>query len=390
MTQNRRKKGISRKWFIAGILGLAAVVVAAEVMLLTGVFNKKDKKKNTEKVTPTAEVVKPTEGNETTVTPTPDDGMVTVYRETVRYFMYNDQPYPGVEMTYNESGLMTEYREADQNGKEYAHIRYEYDEEDRLIKTERIEADGETSETVTRSYNQAGQILEIIYRPSENQHVSPEREVYEYDGKGRKIKEAMYGMDPEIFEYEIDYVYNEDGLMTDYYWHGAYGDSTEHYHYEYDAAGHETKSTKEQADGSFKTGTEKKYDGKGNVILDILYSEDGQWVATRMYDYDGDGNLTARYDLASEEPNADNYSSKTVYSYDEKGRLVRETMYYRDGEVLNDQGHVYDENGCLVKDVNYNPDGTIAGYIGHEYMAFSIPYEKLTDEDLEWYNREHK
>ena len=389
MTQSKKKKGISRKYFIAGILALVTVVVVAEVLLITGVFSKKDKK-DKNNVTPTEAVTKkPTEKVEITEAPTPDPGLVTVYREIKRYFEYTGSPYVGVVMSYDAAGRMTEYVEMDHVGTEYSHVRYEYDDAGRLVKTTRIDTDGSIYETVTRTYNEAGKVVEIIYRPSENQHIAPEREIFEYNGKGQLIREAMYGIEPEILEYEITYEYNEAGLQTDHYWHSAYGDDREHYRYEYDSAGHQVLSAKEQEDGSYKTSTEKKYDARGNVILDVLYDEYGQWVATRMYDYDEAGRMTAKYDMASEDQNPDNYSNKTVYLYGVKGRLIRETMVYRDGGILSDEGFFYDENGCLREDVHYHDDGSISGTIQYEYMAFSIPYEDLTEEDLIWYNREH-
>ncbi|MBO4484602.1 MAG: RHS repeat protein [Lachnospiraceae bacterium] len=392
MTQSRKKKGVSRKYFVAGILALVTIVVVAEVLLITGVFSKKDKKdnKDTNKVTPTEAVAKqPTEKVEITQTPTPDPGLVTVYRESRRYFEYTGSPYVGVVMSYDAAGRMTEYVEMDHVGTEYSHVRYEYDDAGRLVKTTRIDTDGSIYETVTRTYNEAGKVVEIIYRPSENQHIAPEREIFEYNGKGQLIREAMYGIEPEILEYEITYQYNEAGLQTDHYWHSAYGDDREHYRYEYDNAGHQVLSAKEQEDGSYKTSTEKKYDARGNVILDVLYDEYGQWVATRMYDYDEAGRMTAKYDMASEDQNPDNYSTKTVYEFGEKGRPIRETMVYRDGGILSDEGFFYDENGCLREDVHYHDDGSVSGTIRYEYMAFSIPYEDLTEEDLIWYNREH-
>ncbi len=65
-------------------------------------------------------------------------------------------------------------------------------------------------------------------------------------------------------------------------------------------------------------------------------------------------------------------------------------MYYTDDVILSDEGFVYDENGCLKEKVYYNRDGTVSGSVKYEYMAFSIPYEKLTEDDLEWYNRENR
>ena len=390
MDRHKKKKGIQRKHFIAGILALAVIVVAAEVLLLTGVFGKKDKKKNTNNVTPTEAAGQPTEKIEVTQAPPANPDLVTVYRETVRYFMHNAESYPGVEMKYNEQGQMTEYFEMDYTESVYIHHLYEYDSEDRLVKTEKYEKNGKLAETVTRTYDEAGNIREILYQPGPGRLISPERTSYEYDEKGRKVKESMHALEPEVFEYEIDYVYNDADLQTDYYWHGAYGDSVEHYHYDFDSAGREIRSSKEQEDGTFITITEKEYDGKGNVIRDVLYNEQGLWVASRLYSYDERGLLLEKRDLSTEEGNPDQFYSKTVCLYDEKGRKTRETMYYTDDVTLSDEGFVYDENGCLKEKVYYNEDGTVSGSVKYEYMAFSIPYDKLTEDDLEWYNRENR
>lgn len=390
MDRNKKKKGIRRKYFVAGILALAVIVVAAEILLLTGVFGRKDKKKNANNVTPTEETNRPTKKIEVTQAPPANPDLVTVYRETVRYFMNNAEFYPGVKMKYNEQGQMTEYFEMDYTESVYTHRRYEYDSEGRLVKTEQYGEKGELSETTTRTYDEAGNIREILYQPGPGMSISPERTSYEYDEKGRKVKESMHALEPEVFEYEIDYVYNDADLQTDYYWYGSHGDSVEHYHYDFDSAGREIRSSKEQEDGTFITITEKEYDGKGNVIRDVLYNEQGLWVATRLYSYDERGLLLETRNLSSEDGDPDQFYAKTVCLYDEKGRKTRETMYYTDDVILRVEDFVYDENGCMKEKVLYNEDGTVSGSVKYEYMAFSIPYEKLTEDDLEWYNRENR
>lgn len=80
------------------------------------------------------------------------------------------------------------------------------------------------------------------------------------------------------------------------------------------------------------------YNAKGQLIAEAEYSDFGRRMAWR-----------------------------TEYSYDDKGRLVREVIYNERNKVDKVRKFEYDENGVCVRRMNYQANGVLSSYRDFEF-----------------------
>lgn len=132
----------------------------------------------------------------------------------------------------------------------------------------------------------------------------------------------------------------------------------------YDTEGRETKVEYHPLDSSVYD-VVFTYDDKGNLLKEVWTYPDKLSITENKYDEDG--NLTAVYKGESE----DSLYLDNEYTY-ESGRKVKFVNYNDDGSVWNMYIYVYDDNGNLLKETEESDDGYIYRSWEYEYSEDGV------------------
>ena len=204
-------------------------------------------------------------------------------------------------------------------------------------------------QTTYYKYNRNGQLVEDIVEPSLGFVWSdnfPRRYIYEYDERGRKTSYIRYDVDSSI-EYRKRHYYDEnDRVIKEEAFSGElYGESlimSTLYDYRYSTGGNlvEEKRMYEEAEGRREKRIEYSYKKETHLLVQKL-----EYIDNKM-------------------------SSRTLYTYDNKGRLLKEEAF--DSKGVDDLRFTYEynENSQVIKQGNFirTPDGTpCETYIESEY-----------------------
>lgn len=121
------------------------------------------------------------------------------------------------------------------------------------------------------------------------------------------------------------------------------------------------------------------YDQNGNILEEKhrCWSDDQSeyTIESTSYIYNKEGKIAEMYEEHDDPqyPLVDDY--KTVYSYDDDGKLVEQAHYDRKGSLKRKYLHQYDERGRLIKKTPYKStiDGKLESDIGTE---MTIEYDE--------------
>lgn len=198
-------------------------------------------------------------------------------------------------------------------------------------------------------YNKNGQLVEEVIEPSPKfveRNNFPRKYIYDYDEKVRKISYTHYDVDDSI-EYRKRYYYDEnDRVVKEEAFSGElYGENlimSTLYDYRYSNGSNlvEEKRIYEEVEGRRQKKIEYYYEEETNLLVEKIEYIDN------------------------------NMSSRTLYTYDDKGRLLKEEAF--DSKGVNDLRFTYEynENSQVIKQGNFirTPDGTpCETYIESEY-----------------------
>lgn len=205
--------------------------------------------------------------------------------------------------------------------------------------------------------------------------------IYEYDGYGQVIKELTFGINNAPVSYK-EYTRDAGGAvssMTSYVAEDAENYSEEYkVLYEYGETGLKLNETRKVGDVTAsvtayeyegeKLTSEKHYEGESELIAEYTYEYDdkGNMIScTRQdymegestrdaYTYDADGRLIGKISY-----NGDEITSRTEYTYDDKGNETKCSVYTSGGELVSStkNEYSYDEPGNITKCVRTQTDG---------------------------------
>lgn len=207
----------------------------------------------------------------------------------------------------------------------------------------------EKYQTSYSNYDENGQLVEQIIEPSPaflQSENFPGRYIYEYDEKGRKISDSCYDVDGSL-ENRRRYYYDEkDRIIKREFFSGdLYSESLimcTLYDYKYSPDGNlvEEKRVDEEVEGRRERRIKYSYKKETNLLVEKL-----EYIDNEM-------------------------KGRTVYTYDDKGRLLKEETCDSKGVVDLCFTYEYNENGQVIRQENFirTPDGIpIETYIESEY-----------------------
>ena len=267
--------------------------------------------------------------------------------------------------------LRSGYGENDITQELFTEAEVTYDENGNILTERHFNSNGELESRVANSYDNEG-------RPTESAQFDNfdelcQKNVFYYGENGRlDRKGCFYGeCSPE---YATVYVYEDGRLVRE----DAYDEEefvcTEKA-YEYDGAGHVTKTTEYDEDGNVLYRTTDEYDENGRLAKRLreepqehdsrtfVYAYDEQGHKTKELMYNFDGKLIAkayyRYDemgnnIEMEEENLDIFRL-TQYTY-EGTNCVKITQFDKDRMALSYSTYEYNDNGDVVRIENHSRD----------------------------------
>ena len=251
--------------------------------------------------------------------------------------------------------------------------------------------DDDDNQTATLYYDESGKYAGET-RYSKNNDGS--ETAVTYDEKKKVVKEAVswYDSNRNLVEY-TEQEENEDGDL----------EFSERKTYEYDADGNKIRETNYNADGSLRDYTVfdsegrtleerlwtgdvcyNKYDEKGNLLeKKRVWEEDGelQEYVQEEYQYAPDGRLL---EIRS-------YGERTKYEYDGNGKMVKEIVYYDNGNVR--KLTEYNEKELPVRIISYDyGDDPVTWTQTCEYDGNGNEIKRVTyadDKLISWYEMEY-
>ena len=307
--------------------------------------------------------------------------------------VYKEEKY-GMEYTYEYGkdrnikrvrikGISVQNFEYDKNGR-LTDIYAQSDEESEVKSTGHM----------TFKYTPSGRFAEVNSIARYN-HEGTEEElstkaIFEYDEKGRVVKNEIFQNEKSVQNIEIKYDEKARTITME----GESQFSYDSIYKRITTYDEDWKMIKEEGfDKNEKLIHLSEYDEKGNLIKEASYDAAGALQVYYVYEYDEDGYILkeTRYDANDVKRSCTEYFENTTNenkyfsgkerrseSYSSDGSLSGITEYNRNGNVVKAEQYIsgklygieemeYDESGNLIKSSSYDADRKFTGYSVYGY-----------------------
>lgn len=247
---------------------------------------------------------------------------------------------------YNERGWIAERQEKDLKTNEIFSLKFNYDGRGNVRKVFLNDMD-----YLSYRYNQFGEIIEAIIRGQKDNADDYYKEQYIYDSYGNLIQRNVGNQNEIIEKYKVEYIYDKYQTTVKKY----IGNQVIEIYY-YDENGRLKKSKKQ--DGYQKT---YSYSKNGKILL-----EEDNKGRKKTYTYKNDGTVQIKFNRKNGSEESYNFSEvgklleiqnglnqKTVYSYDSYGRVINQLT------ISGEKEYVYDKKGRIIKEVIKDKKGNI-------------------------------
>ena len=239
-----------------------------------------------------------------------------------------------------------------------------------VLKKETGYKDGEKSYSVKYEYDEQGRLIRTISSaPGDYGKLYGD---WEYDENGNVIRAHQeFANDDDIY-WESEY--GADGKILQTTTFNKYDGSASRTKYEYDAEGNlltETENAIGEAhsEGRLLSGRCYEYDAQGNMIR-MIHDEKagscavcGRGTYRYIYKYDAQGNMVKEICVHDEG------GWQSEYGYDMRGNRVWNIVYDSDKNIVTQSRYEYDEQNHLLREYLYDSDGELHRQYQYEYDA---------------------
>lgn len=250
---------------------------------------------------------------------------------------------------YDERGLLTKEVRYDSDGEINTLTLNSYDDKGLLIQTEQYDHDNVLLQKTVVDYNENGEPKNETnyYGDASDEFVT----VYQYSSDNNTLNQTVY------HNGELDYVEKittfSNGRIDTVTENDDYDNPMYISKYQYDEKGRVSVLTRDEVQNKDRRTYEFTYDENDNRIKDLVYDYDMKLIAKIVRIFDENSRM-----LEYTEEDLDSYRNiKIEYSGD---LVLKNTIFDKDGDVLNQTEFEYDENGkeTLARDFiqdEFNP-----------------------------------
>lgn len=264
-----------------------------------------------------------------------------------------------------------------------------YDRHQNVTKIQELRTDGSVYSTIINVYDSLGH--RVTHKVFDDRGQLQSKIRYRYDANGHPIKEKMF-TDGEIYSKRRNY-YDSIGNRTKEIWVTDLGDEKRKtiYTYAYNNHGDRTQLTaKADSQISFQTIFKYTYDKQGHMATKREYAAD--YGQKYLWKYGNRGNVILEKNFNKD--GSLNY--KAIYTYDKAGNRIEEKVYDPSQKLINRNTYTYKGNVFISK--NFWPSGKLDYKYTYRYtfddhgnwikeIAFmgNNPYT-ITIRKIEYYN----
>ena len=261
--------------------------------------------------------------------------------------------------------IKKEYQRVGYNAQDIELVEYtegyaEYNDQGQIMREERYEPDGSLNTLTINTYNENGELAQT--EQYDQDHILLQKTVNQYDEEHRLVAESNYYGDASD-EYVTKYYYDADNqpVKQEVYVNGKldyvekttsyvdgrpdtvtenddYGNPMYVHHYQYNEKGQVSVYSRDEVQNNDRRTLEFTYNEHGDRVKDLIYNYDMTLIAKVIRTFDDKGHQT---EIVEED--LDSYR-RIAMSYD-GDRVVKNTMYSKDGEITGWSEYEYDDNG---------------------------------------------
>ena len=217
-------------------------------------------------------------------------------------------------------------------------------------------------------YDAALEILnEGLEKTGENEEIAAKIEEIESgnitDSSGKLRRQSSYDESGVLLWYH-EFSYDEEAIRTAVTSFDGAGNETGHVDLRYNEAGQTLTGYSYVLDGTGRVcSNEYVYDESGNLIQSKHYNPDGEIDYTIVYEYESNGNRKSSwYDSSGE------LSMSGIVEYDEQGRVLKDSRYDAENELIYYYRYEYDGDKLVQYGV-YEPDDQIRELWVYQFNA---------------------
>lgn len=198
------------------------------------------------------------------------------------YSMRKEKIITNFEFRYDNSDLITEDTEFDENGRTKYKCRYIYDKKGLLTERVKIKYNGKSGSTILYKYNENGyKELEEWYNKKGTIY---EEKKFSYNENGLISEETHYNDEDKVCTH-FKYYYDENKFLTEKVSLYADGNIYERWVYEYDVYGNRLNEKHFFSGDKPEYVLSYSYDELYNITESKLYNESGKIIKSIKYSY---------------------------------------------------------------------------------------------------------
>ena len=250
------------------------------------------------------------------------------------------------EFVFNDKGLLTEKTRFTSYGPVDEKMVYKYNKKGELISRTLYNGEDVVLEKEDYKLDKSGRAIEIKAETLVRGKVHKTKRTMKYDKNGTLLEtKAFEGGKDFVIKEVMDY---KDGLLMAKRLSNFKKQPLGYEIYQYDDQKRKIKET--AANIIYKP----ELDSTTNKMMSVAYEEKLEF----LFKYDDKNRIT--------EIKGTEY--RQVFSYNDNGDFIRDTIFDNGGKKQNDNEFIYGEDGLLKRIVRYYGDGTPGAYIDYTYQ----------------------
>lgn len=239
---------------------------------------------------------------------------------------------------------------------------FEYDEKGRVVKNE-IFQNEKSVQNIEIKYDEKARTI-TMEGERQFSYDSVYKSVAAYDENWKMIKRESFDKNGKLIQLSE---YDKNGNLTKFISYDENGEVKSYTAYEYDEKGNLTKAARYDGNGTVEDYTVYENDENGYILKDTRYDANG--VKRSCTEYFENTTHESKY-ISGNQRRTENYDSdgslSGITEYNRNGDVVKAEQYMS-GKLYGIEEKEYDESGNLIKSSSYDADRKFTGYSVYGY-----------------------